>query len=80
MKKDSSNLIQYESLFEAQDRKNSCTRSSLLFYYIGMPIHLLINQCTLLDIVNSARTIVYGVIPNPNCKNIFFTIIKTNEK
>lgn len=43
IKKYSSNGIQYEFLFEAQDREKNCIGPGLLFYYKEMSACLLIN-------------------------------------
>lgn len=43
MKNNADNLIQYESLFEAQDKKKNYTKLDLLFYYKEIPVYLLVN-------------------------------------
>ncbi len=79
-KKDGGNLIQHESLFEAQDGEGNCTGPGLLLYCRGMPACLLANQFTPLGIVNGARAIVHGVVPHLNSKNISSGIVRTNGK
>lgn len=80
MKKDGGNLIQHESLFEAQDGEGNCTGPGLLLYCKGIPACLLANHCTPLGIVNGARAIVHGVVPNPNSKGFSPRNIIANHK
>lgn len=75
MRKDDSNLIQHKLIFKAQDRKDIFTGPGLLLNYRGMPIYLLANQCTFLDLVNGARVILYKVILYLNSKGVSFKAI-----
>ncbi len=65
IKKDGSNLIQYEDLLGIQEDDRNATGSGILHYCKEMPAMVLANQCTLLGIVNGARAILHGVIPYP---------------
>lgn len=80
MKKDGSNIIQYELLFKALNRKKNCTEPSLLFYYKAISVCLLANQYTSLSIVNDTKTIIHKVVSSLNNKNISASSIKANEK
>lgn len=63
-------------LFQAQDEEDNCTRPGILLYCKKMPACLLTNQCTPLGMINSARAIVYRVLPHPNNKWILFKIVR----
>lgn len=45
-----------------------------------MPTFLLANQYTLLSIINIARAIIYGVIPNLNSKDFLLRNTTTNQE
>lgn len=67
-------------IFKAQNKDKNCNRPSFLLCCRKMPAYLLANQYTSLGIINSAKTIIYGVILYPNKKIISFKYIKTNVK
>lgn len=72
MKKNGGNLVQYELLFQAKDRKGNCTGPDLLLYYKRIPACLLANQCTSLGIIYGTKAIIYGVVSHSNNKVILF--------
>lgn len=72
MKKNVGNLVQYELLFQAEDKKGNSTRPDLLLYYKGIFTCLLANQGTSLDIVYGTRAIIYRVVSHSNSKVILF--------
>ena len=61
-KKDGGNLIQHEDLLSVQKDKGNATGPRILYYYKGMPVMVLANQCTLLGIVNGAKITIYDVV------------------
>lgn len=65
-RKNGGNLIIHHNVAKIQDGKYGATSSGLLYYCKRMPVIVLANVCTPLEIVNGATVIAYGVIPHSN--------------
>lgn len=63
-KKNGGNLIQHKNLLGVQKGEKNAAGPKILYYYKKIPAMVLVNQCTLLRIVNGAKIIIYGVVPH----------------
>ncbi len=68
-KREGEENVLYKDLFSFQDGDHEATGPGLLYYCKGMPIALLTNICTVLGIVNGARSRAYGIITWPDSKS-----------
>ncbi len=73
-KKDGSQIVDNKNLLPVLDGKGTCIGSGILYYCKKMPAYLLTNINMQLSIVNGARTLVSGVIPDPQGNTQLFDL------
>ncbi len=63
-KKNGGQIVDDTDLLTVQDGERTCIGPGILYYCKGMPAYLLTNMNTQLGMVNGARILVSGVIPD----------------
>ncbi len=64
IKKDGGQIVDDTNLLTVQDGEGTCIGPGIMYYCKRMPACLLTNMNTQLDMVNGARTLVSGIIPD----------------
>jgi ATP-dependent exoDNAse (exonuclease V) alpha subunit len=64
--------LKIDELLGTQDGEGSAKGPGLFLYTQGMPVTILYNVCTPLGLVNGAKGIAAGIVPDPNGKPLIF--------
>ncbi len=75
-RKNGGESIIHRDIIKIQDGEHGATGPDLLYYCKKMPYIVLANIYTLLEIVNGAIAIAYGVIPHSNG---MLTVLRWNQ-